>query len=373
MKKILSAVIYCTFLLPLFSQWSNKSFTYDGSTRQYRVYLPSNYNQSSPASMVMTLHGMGDNMTNFSTIGMNFIADTANIIVVVPQALSDPYAGTTWNSGAGYMGYFPNSSVNDIGFLNSLLDTIQNNYSINANRVYCLGFSMGGFMTQRLACELTGRFTAVASVAGTIGQNINSCAPSKSIPLAHFHGTLDQTVGYTSNQYGINVDSLINMWVGLNSCDTSGLSSTFPDIASDGYTVDHFIYPNGNEGSEVELFRVNGANHVWLTYGNDIDYSVEIWNFFNKHKISLTAGLKTFNLSNTIQIFPNPTSEKLFVKIQENMNFDYIITQQNGKILLSGYTDVEHPIEINSLSKGIYFISCNSKDNKRYVQKFVIE
>ena len=67
-----------------YSQWTNKNFSFDGINRQYRIYVPSNYNASNPVSLVMTLHGMGDNMTNFSTIGMNYVADTANVIVIVP-------------------------------------------------------------------------------------------------------------------------------------------------------------------------------------------------------------------------------------------------------------------------------------------------
>ena len=102
MIKLYTLIIIFTYSINIvYSQWLNKNFSFDGINRQYRIYIPLNYNASNPPSLVMTLHGMGDNMTNFSTIGMNNIADTANIIVLVPQALSDPNAGTTWNSGAG--------------------------------------------------------------------------------------------------------------------------------------------------------------------------------------------------------------------------------------------------------------------------------
>ena len=81
-----------------FAGWENKGFSFEGVNRTYRVYTPANYNTSNPASVVLTLHGLGDNMTNFSGIGFNNVADTANIIVVVPQAVADPMFGTAWNS-----------------------------------------------------------------------------------------------------------------------------------------------------------------------------------------------------------------------------------------------------------------------------------
>ncbi len=356
-----------------YSQWTNKNFSFDGINRQYRIYVPSNYNVSNPASLVMTLHGMGDNMTNFSTIGMNNVADTANVIVIVPQALSDPNAGTTWNSGAGYMGYFPNSGTNDVGFLNALLDTVQSNYAINQERVYCCGFSMGGFMTQRLACELANRFTAVASVAGTIGQNITTCNSSKVLPVAHFHGTSDGTVPYSNNSLGIDVDSLVSIWINRDNCSLSPIQTTFPDIAADGYTIDHFIYPNGEQGTEVELFKVIGANHVWLTYGNDINYTIEIWKFFNKHKTMTIAGNIELTLENNIEIFPNPVNDKMTLKSNNNLKNYYEIIDMNGKTISSGEFISEKSIATSEFKTGIYILntSCSEKGLVKR-QKFVI-
>jgi polyhydroxybutyrate depolymerase len=354
------------------SQWSNKNFSFGGTNRQYRIYIPLIYNTTNPASLVLTLHGMGDNMTNFSTIGMNLVADTANVIIVVPQALSDPNAGTTWNSGAGYMGYFPNSGTNDVGFLNALLDTIQSNYSINQERVYCCGFSMGSFMTQRLACELANRFTAVASVAGTLGQNITSCNSSKVIPVAHFHGTSDGTVPYSNNNLGIDVDSLINIWINRDNCSLTPIQNTFPDIAADGYTVDHFVYPNGEQGTEIELFKVNGANHVWLTYGNDIDYTVEIWKFFNKHKTMTIASTEELSSNGNIEVYPNPVNEILTIKSNHHQTILYEIFDMNGKSFSNGHFTFEKSIDITEIRPGLYILSTSTENGNIKRQKIVI-
>lgn len=371
MKKITTLCLTFVLSLSLFSQWQNKSFSFDGSNRQYRVYVPANYNVSNPASIVMTLHGMGDNMTNFSSIGMHLIADTANIIVVVPQALSDQYAGTTWNSGAGYMGYYPNSGVDDVGFLNALLDTVQANYSINEDRIYCCGFSMGGFMTQRLGCELTNRFTAIASVSGTIGNGISSCNPSKVLPVAHFHGTADQTVTYANGDYGIGADSLIHLWLGVNNCSLSPAMVTFPDLMNDGYTIDHYTYADGDQGTAVELFKVNGADHIWLTNANDINYTIEIWNFFNRHQTA-TVGTKEIENTISISLFPNPATTEVELTNPSSIFDEYSIFTSSGTKITSENLPENNRISVEKLTKGVYFIQLTGQTGRSTIVKLLV-
>lgn len=370
MKKLLFAltVVLTVISNDLQAQWSNHQFQHGGITRQYRVYLPVIYNASNPASVVLTLHGMGDNMTNFSGIGMNLIADTANIIVVVPQAINDPIAGTSWNSRAGYMGYFPNSTVDDIGFIDALIDTIKFNYSVNSQKVYACGFSMGGFMTQRLACESTGSFAALASVSGTIGNGISTCNPDNPIPVAHFHGTADQTIPYSNNTYGIDVDSLINFWIANNNLGSTAQTYSFPDIMSDGYTVDHFKYDNGTQNSRVELFKVNGADHVWLDNSNDIVYSKEIWKFFRQFE-------NTTNLDETaeeglVDIYPNPAESVLYIKSSKICSFDLV--NALGQSVHQGSIISQSAIDLSEVEKGIYVIKIHFEDGKVITRSVVV-
>ncbi|MCD6069263.1 MAG: hypothetical protein K0S33_4089 [Bacteroidetes bacterium] len=362
MKKslfLLAAILLIATDFTCFAQWTNKNFTFGGNNRQYRVYVPAMYNASNPASLVLTLHGLGDNMTNFSGIGMNYVADTANIIVVVPQAVSDPFLGTAWNSGAGYMGYFPNSTVNDVVFISALIDTIQTNYSINPNRVYSCGFSMGGFMTERLACELSNRFTAIASVAGTIGNGITNCNPQKFMPVVHFHGTADQTVTYTPGNYGLGADSLVNFWVNFDQCNSTPVHTNLPDIAADGYTVEHFLYSGGQQGTEVEFFKVNGAVHEWLSPANDIFYTTEIWHFFNKHQVNPSVSLKTNEVSTGSLVYPNPASDHITISCKDYLDAKAELYDIYGHLLHTEKLQSDnHSLMLKTLglAQGTYFL-----------------
>lgn len=377
MRKL--TTIACTALLMAtttsgFAQWQNKGFTHQGNARQYRVYKSPSYNASAPASLVLTLHGLGDNMTNFSGIGMNLVADTANIIVVVPQAMNDALAGTAWNSGAGYSGYYPNSTIDDVAFIGALIDTIKANYAINPSRIYACGFSMGGFMTERLAVALNNRITAFASVSGTFGFGLPSYNPHKSVSIAHFHGTADGTVPYAGNTSGIGADSLVKFWVNNNQCTTTPQHISVPNTQSDGYTVDHYIYSGGQSNTEVEFFKVTGADHVWLTAANDISYTVEIWKFFNKHR-SLATGLKPSTAAEDFSLFPNPASDQLTLRIADRatLQYDYSITDLSGKEVLKGQAGFENglcSIKLN-LNSGLYFIALR-QDQGTIVQKIAI-
>ena len=133
---------------------------------------------------------------------------TANFIIVAPQALDFDILGIytierIWNSGVGAeivpIGQvaYPNSTIDDVGFINALIDSMISQYQINTDEIYVTGFSMGAFMTTRLVCELGNRFAAAAPIAGTIGEAVscNNTSASK-VPMMYIHGTADVTVPY---------------------------------------------------------------------------------------------------------------------------------------------------------------------------------
>lgn len=379
LKAPVSLILILLCSITAVAQWQNKGFTFQGNARQYRVYTPSNYNASNPASMVITLHGLGDNMTNFSGIGMNLVADTANIIVVVPQAVSDPFAGTAWNSGAGYAGYYPNASVDDVAFISALIDTVQNNFAINPSRIYACGFSMGGFMTERLALFLNNKINSFASVAGTFGFGLPSYNPNKNVSILHFHGTADGTVPYAGNTSGIGADSLVNFWVNNNQCNTTPVYTSIPDSQNDGYTVEHYLYSGGQNNTEVEFFKVTGAAHVWLTGANDISYTTEIWKFFNKHQ-ALLSGVKEQSHKVSFSIYPNPANDVVYFK-SDNTNLNETctakITDLSGREIAETSVVFEKGscklfLQALNLSKGLYLLELTGRDFGAKSVKFAV-
>jgi len=368
------------FLIVLFitintSAQTSKTMEFDGLTRKYLEYVPASYDGTEAFPIVLCLHGLGDNMNNFFTIGMNYIADTANFIVLTPEAVADPNFGTAWNSGASYSGIILNQDVDDVGFLGALLDTIIANYNVSTNNIFVMGFSMGGFMTNRLACELNQRFKAAASVSGTIGASF-TCSPASAIPFCHFHGTADATVAYVNNNYGNDAEELVNYWVNIDNCDTTPIIDTLPDIANDGKTVVHYIFTNGDDETGVEFYKIINGEHEWLYLpNNDISYTFKIWEFFRKFKNSRPA-TQIINIENEnlITIFPNPAKQFVSVKSSNNNIIKKLeIVSLSGKILNTEIVNqTNFSININKLKKGVYVLKLFTK-NDCYNKKLIIE
>ena len=377
----MKSFLFSLILLPLISlgQLTSHSFNHGGITREYLTYVPASYNGTTPVPVVLALHGLGDNMNNFAGIGMNYVADTANFIVVTPQAIVETMFTnqTAWNSGAGMFGFTLNANIDDVGFLSELIDTISANYNVDLQRVFACGFSMGGFMSQRLACELNNKVAAIASVAGTIGSELN-CSPGRAVPVCHFHGTGDATVPYTGNQFGMDVTAMISFWELNNGCSSGAINTSLPDIFADNYTVEHSLYTSCDDNVEIELYRVDSADHIWLGPTNDIFYTTEIWEFFLKHSNS-TVSINEIESRELISIMPNPAKENAVLSIN-------LLNETEITILVDDITGKNIKVEKYQLSKGqnkiamdvrgfeagVYLISGYS-DKKLFTKKLVVE
>lgn len=378
-------------LLLLFSlssvqaQWIHREIDYDGYERDYWMYVPTNYNESKPAKLVVTLHGMGDNDTNFRNIGFNAIADTANIIILVPNALpfnsDNPLVqgiiggSRTWNSGAGISvpilgDVFPNEEINDVGFINAIVDQTGEEYVIDEARRYICGFSKGGFMTQRMAIESNYRYAAFGTVAGTYGTGLVNPNPGRPIPLVHINGTADDRVNWQENNPPLPfqhfVGDMIDFWVANNNCDETPIVTALPDIASDGFTVEHHLYDNGDKGTVVEVFIVDGAEHVWLGAGHDIHYTNELWKFFNRYTLDNVSVSKL--VKNEFVVYPNPTATSLIIATEVSTPLVVSIRDIHGKRVIQEEIVLQKQIDVSLLSAGIYTVQIEDE-----VKKVVIE
>jgi polyhydroxybutyrate depolymerase len=359
----------------VFGQWENNSINSGGITRNYRVYISPNYSVSNPASLIIALHGLGDNMTNFSnTLKFNHIADTANIICIYPQAEYDIFVGAAWNSSAGLWGYYPNAFVDDIGFINELADAAIAEYAIDSRHIYLCGFSMGGFMTQKIALLSNSRFAAFASISGTIGNGITGIDPGRSVPIAHFHGTADSVVKYINNDYGVDADSLIGFWTGNNLCSNVPVIYKYPDLVNDGITAERFEYHSTDKSNaDVFFYKLVGANHYILsTPQNDVDQALETWLFLRRYSLNITDIQESSSNPEYISVFPNPANDRIFVKSNTPYwGTDIIMSINNlqGQLVHQQVLKKElEEADLSELIRGIYIINFNdglhSKNHK---------
>ena len=370
----LSLLVLCLLSIDSFAQVQTASFVFEGRLRNYIVFLPQNYNGTDKLPVVFNLHGYTVNMTqqmNYSR--MNIVADTAGFIVVYPNAVN-----TAWNwriSGP------PN--VNDVGFIDALIDTLSAHYRIDVTRIYCCGLSMGGHMSNRLACELSNRIAAIASVAGTMAQSIaNTCSPNHSMPVLLMHGTADPILPYNGKSERLAVDTLLAKWANFNLCTQSD-TITVPNLDTlDGCTVQKINYTYCSDSADVILYKVINGGHTWpggdtnylhipgYDLGNtnfDINASEIIWNFFKNYKLSLPTTVTDY-IQNPIEFslfqnFPNPFNPTTTIgySLQEKRKAKLTLLNVIGQeivILVNEEQDKGyHKVEFNvaNLPSGVYF------------------
>jgi poly(3-hydroxybutyrate) depolymerase len=135
------------------------TFEVGSKMREYILRLPDGYNGTQPNRIIFAFHGMQGSAEQVDNgdppndgleptgpyYGIKEHAD-AHTIFVAGQA--DP----TWGDG-------------DVEYVTTLVDKLKGELCIDETRILATGFSMGGIMTLRVACNLYDTFRAVAPMS----------------------------------------------------------------------------------------------------------------------------------------------------------------------------------------------------------------
>ena len=362
---LLLLLIGCTF--SSFAQETiNASITHDGIQRDYILYIPELYDGNTTVPLVLNFHGFGSSASQQMFYGdFRNIADTEGFLLVHPEGTT--FIGNQfWNVG------FPglSSNIDDVGFTEALIDELATLYAIDLDRVYATGMSNGGFMSFLLACQLSEKIAAVASVTGSMTQDtFDDCNAQHPTPILQIHGTEDDVVLYNENNLSLPIPDVISYWVDHNNCETTPTTTTLPDVdVSDGSTLEHSVYEDGDNGVTTEHMKVIGGGHTWPgsvlnTAGTnqDIDASMEIWLFFSRYDIDGLLSTDDFE-NNQVTIYPNPTQSKINLSLNFSKEVDYKLFSPLGKQLMTGtITSSNEEIDISHLPSSIYFLKVGNQ------------
>lgn len=263
--------------------------------RRYVRYEPPTLDRSTPAPLMLALHGRGGNGRLAEWMfGFNALADAHGFVVAYPDALGDP---PTWNEGFVGMAGGP-YRPDDIGFVRALVAREQAARPLDPGRLFVCGHSSGAMMTYRLASEASDLFSAAGAVAGSVGYEGPGGAvqtipqPGRPVSIIHFHGTADTLVPYDGGWRSagppgfLPVKDSIAFWVKANSCQSPPSTETVG-------TARRETYSGGSAGAEVTLWTIDGGGHGWprvsagVARRNEpaagISASELIWTFFAGH------------------------------------------------------------------------------------------
>ncbi len=258
---------------------------FGADTRSFDVHVPATYDPKVPIPVVLNFHGYTSNAPQEVLLSdMNDKADTAGFVVVYPQGTG---TAQSWNAGA-CCGDAAAQNKDDVGLVGAILDVLEDRLCVDAKRVFATGMSNGGFMSHRLACELSTRIAAVAPVAGVLG--VTTCNPTRPVPVMHFHGTLDPLVPYGGSALlkFPSVTDTFSGWAKRQGC-TGDAIETYRKVDAHCQS-----YRACSQGSEVTLCTVDGGGHTWpggtpiptLGYTSpNLSATDAMWDFFVKHPL----------------------------------------------------------------------------------------
>jgi polyhydroxybutyrate depolymerase len=360
MKKIYTILIALFMVNSLFAQTTVvDSFMFDGIYRNYRLFVPAVYNSNTATPLVLNLHGYTSNATEQQFYSyFDVIADTANFLVVMPNGTRDNQNQTFWNAFGG-------SGPDDVGFLSALIDTLDATYNINLNRVYSTGMSNGGFMSYKLACELSNRIAAIASVTGTMAiTQINNCTPVHPLPVMEIHGTADGTVPYNGTQGMTPIPNVLSYWVNFNNCNSVADSSDVPNSnTTDGCTAKHYVWSGGDNGSTVEHYKIIGGGHTWPgavfnvgVTNQDFNASQEIWRFFKQYTLNGLTDVKQTTAASEFMVYPNPSSGDFNLVFADNAKKTVTLINAMGQVV-QNYTTADKQAVVAPTVAGLYFVT----------------
>lgn len=359
--------------------------------RKFMVHFPPNFNTTTQRPLVLNLHGGSGNMVNAQGFSMlNPVSDQNNFIVAWPQGYGIASPGFSWADGRNTSA--DQAGIDDIGFIDKLIDTLITRYNVDTNKIYICGFSNGGFMVQRLACQLSDRFAAMASLGSSMDTLLyQNCNPSKPIPMAFFNGTADPAMPYGGGPMQnpqvipvVPVYTTVQFWVTHNNCQIASPVFNFPDtFTTDNSTAELYTFTNCDCNADVKFYKLINGGHTWpgvyvasqaSVLGNtnrDINTSVELWNFFNAHTLCNTrVGIDEQSIKPTIKIYPNPAKTDLYLSISQTDKNEISISNLLGQVLIQ--TKNQNRIDISNLTNGIYIITIK-QGQLIQTQKFIKE
>jgi polyhydroxybutyrate depolymerase len=252
------------------------NFSRPEGERLFYYYVPSTYTPSKPLPFIIYFHGYGGCWAQGVMFNQTDDVETNGYIIAFAQGTPSAETGHSngWNGGKCCL-FNTTIPVDDVTYAKTIVRLASDRVAIAPNRVYAMGWSNGGYMSERLGCEAWDVFNGVAPDASSVvigngyEDGLSKCDAAfqgGKIDYIHFHGTVDNTVpwigGHDTRERLPSILENLSRWVTRNGCD---------NVQKETYNNGNFtniVWPNCRGGTSVELMSVWNAPHIWWTVGN---------------------------------------------------------------------------------------------------------
>jgi polyhydroxybutyrate depolymerase len=253
-----------------------------------RLRLPGTLRAGERVPLLLVLHGFGvSSSLLIAKAGLNAVADEKKFAYLAPEGARDALGRPFWNAGKSCCD-LDHRQTDDAKRLRELLDANLSNASIDPTRVFLVGYSNGGFMAQRLACDVGNRIAGVVSVAGAAPSAELPCAQNTPLAVLEIHGDSDPIVHYgggtvfdrTDVEAHVSAPDTAKYWAQHLSCNGTLHDVTRIDL--EPYVPDRetSIQRYDDCRGTVELWTVKGGGHYVALQPPALE---AIWGFIQAH------------------------------------------------------------------------------------------
>ena len=240
---------------------TSTSITVNGVERQFRLSVPSS-DAGTKLALIIAFHGGGGAEEDFQQQNeFDQLGEQEKFIMA--YAIAED--GRTSAEGEWFLNTAA-TSFEDNDFAEAIVDNLSSQYCIDQDRLYGIGYSLGSMFTYEIACQLNHRFAAVASFAGTMPVDPETCELVGSMGVLHIHGKLDYIIDYDDDwdwkdgeHEGVgtmsNVPGMIEAWSMRANCGSSDTDADF--------FLEHITHSDCFGGARVEHYGIEFWEHTW--------------------------------------------------------------------------------------------------------------
>lgn len=320
--RLFIGIMIAAFALPAAAangQWLSAKYTNQAGEREYRLYVPSTYQQGAALPLVVMLHGCTQNSEVFAeSTGMNPLAEAERFLVLYPEQGLKNNPTRCWN---WFLPENQRRASGEPSIIQGMIDQVKQQYAVNPSRIYVAGLSAGAAMSSILASCYPDVFAAAAIHDGVMYKAATSLTEAAKVmvsgktemaaeqrateawecngrqqrlmPVIVFHGIGDNVINPD------NANHIVTQFAQLNDLGDDGQSNSsikaVPTSQESGtvegghsYTVSNFDYGGKRV---IQYFRVNKMGHAWSGGKADLLFSDGkgpkasrlMWAFFESH------------------------------------------------------------------------------------------
>ena len=294
---------------PFFIDGEYTCIVHEERDRCWITHVPDNLDTEVAVPLIVDMHGFGSTSIEQRELSsFDHIADEEGAIVVYPDGVGyynemDGRTNQAWNAG-WCCAESATEGVDDVGFIETLVDVVVDLHNIDEHRIYASGWSNGCAMTQRLAMVSSDVFAA----AGCMSMYLltDPVADYSPIPIMEVHGFLDQVVLYESTvmsvpfnpalwtepeAYDTGAIENIHEWAEYNGCEggmetfeTTALYSTvgFSSCESDAQIRLVTIFAGQHNPYENDL-QQGGLGQVFQGTKGLVQSTQMVWDFIGQY------------------------------------------------------------------------------------------